>query len=52
MYYTISTRYYHAPPQLSTEMVYALPNGMKCNSAFVWELRKLGILDFDDCGVL
>lgn len=51
MYYTISTRY-HCPPQLSTEMVYALPNGMKCNSAFVWELRKLGILDFDDCEVL
>ena len=51
MYYTTSTRY-HVPPQLHTEIVYALPNGMKCNGAFVWELRNLGILDFDDCEVL
>lgn len=51
MYYTISTQY-HVPLQLHSEIVYALPNGMKCNGAFVWELRKLGILDFDDCEVL
>ena len=51
MYYTTSTRY-HCPSQLHSEIVYALPNGVKCNSAFVWELRKLGILDLDDCEVL